>query len=663
MKNKLLNLISSESALTPLEISTYNAENGKFTNAFVINMTSRTERLATSLFNLDKVGISPTRFSAINGSELNETDPSWTQRFPLLRPGELGCLLSHLSIAALASDHSEQDAFTLIFEDDVVTSTEDITDLLMNLETLDAEEDIQIIYLGKCLEECAQMTHVEDNIYRAVAPSCCHAYAIKNSYAQRLMDDIDDCENSALFNCDYYNRGIDSIYGDYIIANSVNAIVIHPAVFFQDVLGGGSDLRTEYLHNYLECRDTTGTSSSEPQEQYYEDNSVDIRLGQIIGITIIGLGISLLLYFSVKKSKGSIFLFLPLVLIILGVVFVRKHAPGKIEDKPYVELSYPAIAKISSGITQFPIDITQKASKRYDTFNPNAIVFGSNIVASIRASNGPNSYPILQEMSPDLETPLFAKRLFLQSDLPIRNIHYSGFEDMRVFQYDGELYMIGVNLDRNIDNIPSMVMIKLDMNYENTGALNTDTWHLNYEPISTFPNKNWSPLTLPNSELGFIVDIDPLLIVKRIGNTNECEVAYSADFQNGIEKIRNSTITYAWSDIPGPYRSALEKFAGTVPANHSRYVLLGHVKRINDIVAYDQYFVTIDLENGGGHHRVRVSNPFHIEEEQLTKIEYLSGFLFINDELFITYGVEDNDSRFIKIEASELYEFIQHGRF
>src|SRR5690606_32914761 len=113
-------------------------------------------------------------------------------KFSILRPGELGCLLSHLSVINLAAQHPDSENFTLIFEDDIVTSATSIEETLDHVARIDAEEDVDIVYLGKCLECCSKMTRLVDNVWRAVAPSCCHAYAIKNGFARRVMSDLED---------------------------------------------------------------------------------------------------------------------------------------------------------------------------------------------------------------------------------------------------------------------------------------------------------------------------------------------------------------------------------------------------------------------------------------------------------------------------------------
>ena len=686
MQAKLEALIVSENAFTSIQINDFNLGTGKFANAIVINMASRTERLELATYTLNKVMLPFERFIAINGKQLNEKDTSWTERFPLLRPGELGCLLSHLGIAALAANHPDQNAFTIIFEDDIVTSTGDISGLLTEIEELDVSETFDLIYFGKCFERCGQMVNIQNNIYRAVAPSCCHAYAIRNSFAKKILSDMDNCDNSAI-NCEYFNRGIDSIYGDTIINGLSNAIVIHPAVFYQNVLTGGSDLRTEYMANYQECNDTYNSSSIPSNQEFndtYNSSSIpsnQVWIGQNVKIIIaLVIAILLILLFynrSYLKSiaqrildKRIFLIFLIIIIVIVSVLILKTKRKVILKPDNFTfNASLPTIMTISQHEpVDLQIDNRMIANKKYNTFNPNAILFENDLICTLRCSNNKNSYPILQILDPQTFEIRNARKVQLKSPKTIVNTDHLGFEDMRIFTFQDQLYMIGVNLDRREDRKPSMVLTKLTQDLNHLGILNQDIWHLNYEPVAKFPNKNWSPLTLPNGELGFIIDIDPLLIVKRkrVGSefVEECELAYEAEKQVDVVKLRNSTITYNWNDIPENFKLVLNAFSSVHVPGTSRYVLMGHTKYVEQdyilhgtLIMYQQYFVVIDISQTD-EPKVYISKPFHLEVETNPHIEYVSGFTFLGDKMILMYGLEDSKSRYLTISSDNLSKFL-----
>lgn len=307
IKEELFELILDTEALSRKQISDFMSNQDRFGNALIINMEDRPERLEETTNTLGKVNISFERFIAINGRKLCEKDAKWKffgkRHFSKLRPGELGCLLSHLSIIALAACHSNKNNFTMIFEDDIVTSlTASIDPTLRKILHFDLEKNIDLIYLGKCLETCSKMKHLDDNIYLAHSPSCTHSYAIRNSFACRLLDDLNEtCNGSNRLHA--FNKGIDGIFKWYIENNpeEIRAVVIHPAIFFQDVLFGGSDLRKDFLKNYLECIDTN-VHENEKKEEKEEKKKPHFRGIVFLSVLIFAIIIIVILIVLIRKK-------------------------------------------------------------------------------------------------------------------------------------------------------------------------------------------------------------------------------------------------------------------------------------------------------------------------------------------------------------------------
>src|SRR4030042_2525810 len=197
LREKLLELIHETGALTNQQISKFYTNCGKFENAFVINGCDQPERMQQAAKTLTTVNISFERFVKIevNGVHGHDNDSrefihQIKKCFNNLKDGELGCLLSRLCLLALAASHTNSSLYTMIFEDDIITSlTAGIDPLLRELLQVDCAD---FIYLGKCLETCHKMEHIRDNIYKAHSPSCAHAYAIRNSVACRILEVLED---------------------------------------------------------------------------------------------------------------------------------------------------------------------------------------------------------------------------------------------------------------------------------------------------------------------------------------------------------------------------------------------------------------------------------------------------------------------------------------
>ena len=453
-----------------------------------------------------------------------------------------------------------------------------------------------MIYLGKCLERCGQMVQMEDNIYRAVTPACTHALAIKNSFAKRIFQDLDKCYKypDSVLNCDYFNRGIDSIYNNYIMNGIAKGLVFHPSIFFQDVITGGSDLRLEYMINYQECKDTMPSCD---QETSPATNQKERRNNTPFVITIIVLIIIIMVLLVVwhrRRVKTIImhpitrwtgFGLVILIILIIAIVLCLKFSRSKQNDerpewakgftKPPTEILHTLTDYSSNVPKHFLSDSKMMATKEYRTFNPNGIlVMASQIespensddswardrkshlalLTTSRCSNDKVSYPLVQIFDSKITNPKFSKMVLVESHRSIKSNHLLGYEDMRVFKYQEDYYLIGVNLDRHPKTLPGMVLVKLDEQFNSSS-----TWHLKFPPLTNVPNKNWSPLTLPDGELGLIVDIDPLLIVRRTKKISKrsgkekyaetCEVAYAVEKQTAVEKVRNSTVTFDWNTL------------------------------------------------------------------------------------------------------------------
>jgi len=306
--SEIYSLIREYDALSEDAIQRFHLSTGKYDRAFVINMKARTDRLATVTHTLSKVNIKFERFIAMNGKQIIEDGryPGIQQSLSTLSAGELGCALSHLSLLSLLSQHHDPDAYTMIFEDDVVTSAQSLQPVLDNIDEIDRDTDIGIVYLGKCLEACSKMTHVRDNIYFASAPLCTHAYMIKHSFASKVMEDLQNCNNEGLLTCDFFNKVLDGILKDYTVNNLVNSLVLHPAFFFQDVLTSSSDLRKEYLTNYQECNDTFGGLSPCPEcpkVQVSNDSNTNVIPFIVIAIIV---GVIFFILFLKYSSSSHI---------------------------------------------------------------------------------------------------------------------------------------------------------------------------------------------------------------------------------------------------------------------------------------------------------------------------------------------------------------------
>lgn len=233
---------------------------------YVINMDSDRIRLEEFDSMMRPSNWKYERFSAINGKKLlgpqsNITDPDEREKYRLLgalktsymgntaflTPGEVGCLLSHVSLWDEVANNPEKNRIA-IFEDDArshvdgSTVQKHIIDFYAYLEENNIPEP-DILYLGKALDNCLAYKKVWNNVYRSKHPLCLHAYIINKLGAQKLLDKAP------------FQDPIDVIPIKAAQEAEIDAMVFHPSMYFQDIFGATSNLRKlkEGLNSTTEC--------------------------------------------------------------------------------------------------------------------------------------------------------------------------------------------------------------------------------------------------------------------------------------------------------------------------------------------------------------------------------------------------------------------------
>lgn len=151
--------------------------NDFFDKVYLINLDRRIDRMVDCKNQFDKYKIEYERFSAIDGSKIvNHTSN--------LIKGEIGCRNSHLNVIKMAKN--ENIYSILILEDDFELC--DNFDHEFEKVINQLPEDWEWLYFGGShFEEPIKIT---DNIYRVNKTYTTHAYAIKNSIYDKLIDTL-----------------------------------------------------------------------------------------------------------------------------------------------------------------------------------------------------------------------------------------------------------------------------------------------------------------------------------------------------------------------------------------------------------------------------------------------------------------------------------------
>jgi glycosyl transferase family 25 len=175
---------------------------------------------------LDRLAVDFRVFDAIIGANVNVADYSRYLLENKLVPGEVGCLLSHVTVweKHLNSPHSA----LIVFEDDA-QPTEHFADpkatMFRHLELVTAiDPEWDILYLGRCYDICSDtIFYPEEEIVGGVKPACNHAYAIRVKSIARIISMGFPTE-----------KPIDGILGDLAKARRIRAYASNPPVFKQN---------------------------------------------------------------------------------------------------------------------------------------------------------------------------------------------------------------------------------------------------------------------------------------------------------------------------------------------------------------------------------------------------------------------------------------------
>lgn len=697
--NTFLGLLEKLQCINKKDKQEYLTDNNRYSRPFIISRKKDGLKYQNSSRLIQNLGLNPIRFNAVEGTEIKDIE-FFRFNFPLLRPGEMGCLASHLSILALASQHPNQDQFTLVFEDDIVSQlTKDAFDKhLDELWRVSRAKKASIVHLGKCLESCSKITPVENSpgIYHSYAPSCAHALAIRNSFAKKVMEEMKD-----------YNMGIDSILGDYVKNGVVVGLTFHPGLFYQDVLNLESGLRNkkEQMINYLECNDTCGERTcpisvreeedvkkpeaiqnpqAKPQDQPKRVNKP--RLEIIIIAIVLAIVCAVVAYFvarwrckSIKRALGIavIIALVVCVIIITGEIIVCNLSNNKessnstasrdIQDGKKPQGSNPLLTEEKPLLLSVNKESLQLG---YKVFNPTNVMYKGYLWTSIRATNDHHSYTIVRASTLDGKK-IISETIIDPStrgngwnddknrekrDKILKNAPcQKGLEDMRLFVFKDKLWLIGVNLDANLCK-PRMCMMDLTTYLERKEE---KIIPLVYEPVMNGPNKNWAPMVVqqPHGEVLFIViDVDPLLIVKPDLDTGRCHLVHQGNERKHPQLFnlpRNSTITI-------PINQEITKIGLNGSINNSRqYLMMVHSKYVHEsiipalrFVYFQHRFCVIDIDTM----TTTLSEPFNIEQPGLPNIEYISSIWLdeTNREALIGYGLRDNQAKTVRISYDKI---------
>jgi len=144
-----------------------------------------------------------------------------------LNDGQIACHLSHISVLKKFLESNSRNC--LIFEDDLKMPEVDNLNLSEMFSSIPSDYDI--IYLGRCWDNCRKSTPINGLVLKCYAPQCRHAYGVSRKGAQKIIELSQPLEKAG-----------DLTISKYVSRGQIIAYAPRKSVFFQNREQMGSNL-------------------------------------------------------------------------------------------------------------------------------------------------------------------------------------------------------------------------------------------------------------------------------------------------------------------------------------------------------------------------------------------------------------------------------------
>ena len=202
--------------LIPTEPENSDRFNSLFDKTYLINLASREDRLQRAKKRLGDLDIKYERFEAIDGKTI--------EHHPHLKPGEVGCYISHLNILKDAKQNNYQSI--LILEDDVVFENNMLEKFYSGYKHI--PDDWEMIYLGANHNQ--PPTRINEYVVECNHAFTTSAIIIRGSVLERLLAESRNM-----------TKQIDVVYADLQATKKLKAYAFHPWLMYQE--DGYSDIQ------------------------------------------------------------------------------------------------------------------------------------------------------------------------------------------------------------------------------------------------------------------------------------------------------------------------------------------------------------------------------------------------------------------------------------
>lgn len=214
--------------------------NKYFNSVNVITVPKRKEYM-TKLMNKENINaniIDATLVKDIDYNKLLMDNFVSPRYYSSKNKGRIAC---HLSQIKLIKEFLKSDDDTIfIFEDDINDNIKKNYRNIIEDSMKNIPDDWDIVFIGRCLDNCKKMKKIHNNLYKVYNPKCRHAYGLSRKGAEKILK----------YTIPMINNG-DEMYAKNISNGNIKAYAIHPSIFFQNRYEFGSNLGNDKLFERL----------------------------------------------------------------------------------------------------------------------------------------------------------------------------------------------------------------------------------------------------------------------------------------------------------------------------------------------------------------------------------------------------------------------------
>lgn len=197
--------------------------NKYFDSVNVVTVPKRKRRIINIMkkFGINVNIINATLVNNINYEKLVKNNFVSSNFLSNKNKGRIAC---HYSQIKLLQDFIKSNDNTIfIFEDDISLNVPKKYKNIIDKNMGSIPNDWDIVYFGRCWDNCSKMEYIQNKLYKVFSPKCRHAYGLTKKGAMKILK----------YTLPMTNNG-DNMYSNNIKNGNIIAYAIHPCIFNQN---------------------------------------------------------------------------------------------------------------------------------------------------------------------------------------------------------------------------------------------------------------------------------------------------------------------------------------------------------------------------------------------------------------------------------------------